>query len=291
VPVLRRLLYLASALVAPLLLAILWPASKLPWLPDRPRAFLGRAASRVRRRVFGDGRPIHRTTSQLYAGARESFEHALPPAALGLPTAARPHDVMIVDDFYEDPDAVRRFALTLDYVEYMKNWYSSALEEFPNPLKGRGVRLANAEIQRRLSTLVHAEVDPETWDTSGDGWNGAFHYKTLPMFAWEGGSKIHNHTGRDSDVRNGWSALVYLSPDPPRHSGTTVWRDRRTNKAFSLDSVYEGDLSRYEMVLEVENVYNRLVLFYASVFHMGERGWGSNVHDARLFQTFFFNVR
>ncbi len=287
----RSALRLASLFLSPFLYALFAIGANLPWLSPERRATAQRHASRIRWGLVGHGRPLYATPAELRRHGQDLFEHPAPVPELGQPATRSPSDVILVDDFYDDPDAVRAHATSLEFVEYSRNWFASALETRPNPLQGKGVRLATPAIKERLADLVHQDLDDTTWATSGDGWNGAFHYKTLPRFRWEGGSFVHNHTGRDSDVQDGWSGLVYLSPEPRNGSGTTIWRDRASGKAFALDSVYDANLSRFELVLEIENRYNRLVLFYASVLHMGELGWGRGPTDGRLFQTFFFNVR
>jgi hypothetical protein len=249
-------------------------------------------------RLFGGGamRPRFASLHELINKGESLLERQFGPAPLGQPNGMTPRDVIIVDNFYEDPDAVRHYALGLEYELYKPGWYSSALEIRDNPLKGRGVRLAHAAIRERLSGIVKDDADLETWDSSGDGWNGAFHYKVgrgfkrhlAPML----GSSIHNHVGRDEDVRpGGWSGLVYLNPKPPVSGGTTIWMNRLTGQCWTLDSQYSRNWDDFEPVLEVENRYNRLILFYASIYHLAASGWGTTREDARMFQTFFWNVR
>jgi uncharacterized protein DUF3309 len=286
---LRWLMYLA----APLLLLV----SGVGTLVSDPKSRISTIHRHLRARFwniyFGFGRPRYRGVHQLVRHP-ELFERPGPPAALGAPATAGAHDVIVVDNFYDDPDAVRAFALGLSYVPYrnwlgIPFWFSSALEVADNPLKGKGVRLLGPGLYERMCELTCSRIDRDTWETAGDGWNGAFHYKirALPTMT----SAIHNHTGRPEDVIHGWSGLIYLTPGVRRSNGTTIWRSKKTGKCFSTESVYDLRFSDYEMVFDVENVYNRLVLFYASVFHMGNEGFGSRLENARLFQTFFFNTR
>lgn len=244
--------------------------------------------------LFGYGQPQFKDISELYNSPDQAFEHYHTPPGLGLPSGMRVQDVIIVDNFYEDPDAVRRYALELEYVPYAVNrgepfWYSSALEVKENPLKGKGVRLANDQIKQRLAEIIRSPIDDKTWETAGDGWNGAFHYKLRSPFPGAT-SQIHNHAGRDSDVSEGWSGLVYLTKGPKSSAGTSIWRHKETGMCYSHDSVYTLNHDEFELVMDVENRYNRLVLFYASIFHVGEEGFGNCIEIARLFQTFFFNV-
>jgi hypothetical protein len=248
--------------------------------------------------LFGGGamQPRYTSLHELFSRGEHLLEHQHGTPPLGQPGGLVHRDIMVVDNFYEDPDAVRNHALGLEYVQYAKDWFSSVLEIRDNPLKGRGVRLAHRQIRERLSTIVGSEADEETWDTAGDGWNGAFHYKLsrgvdrylAPMM----GSMIHNHVGRDEDVKpGGWSGLVYLHPKPPRGGGTSIWLHRPSGRCWTLDARYALDWDEFEPVLEIENRYNRLVLFSASIYHLASSGWGRSRDNARLFQTFFWNVR
>jgi hypothetical protein len=134
--------------------------------------------------------------------------------------------------------------------------------------------------------LTRSTPRDDTWDISGDGWNGAFHFVTSD---WNQGA-IHNHVGRRDDVDHGWSAVVFLSPKPDPRRGTTFWRSRATGKCYSLESVYDSRFSQYELVLDLENVYNRAVFFFGSVLHRAGRGFGKSLTDSRMLQAFFFNV-
>ena len=50
------------------------------------------------------------------------------------------------------------------------------------------------------------------------------------------------------------------------------------------------DLSKWEKVDEVGNVFNRLVLFDASMFHRSSGYFGSGIDDGRLILNFFFEL-
>lgn len=252
-------------------------------------------AAKIKTTLFGYGKPVYSDISQIYTSKGKILDHQFPHPDLGQPSGIRVQDILIIDNFYEDPDAVRNYALSLNYVPYAfykgkPFWYSSALEVKPSPINGKGIRLANSMIKTKLSNIIQSDVDDDTWDTSGDGWNGAFHYKIRSHFPGAT-SQIHNHAGRDSDVSEGWSGVLYLNKNSKSGAGTTIWRNKKTGLCYSNDSVYTLNHDEYELALNIENRYNRLVLFYASIFHVGEEGFGTNINNARLFQTFFFNLK
>ena len=51
------------------------------------------------------------------------------------------------------------------------------------------------------------------------------------------------------------------------------------------------DKTKWIEVDRVGNLYNRLVLWNGASIHSGSVYFGKDIHDARLFQVFFFNVR
>ena len=50
------------------------------------------------------------------------------------------------------------------------------------------------------------------------------------------------------------------------------------------------DFTKWELIDQVGNVFNRLVLFNAHHFHTSMDYFGSNPGDGRLFQVFFFST-
>jgi len=225
----------------------------------------------------------------------------------------RPRDegpfVLVVDDFYHDPDRIRAIALAQEFVQYAPSpqentsvslgrvpilgpasWYSTSLLRIRGRVVAkpfRGFRYAPTEIRQRMSEIVGEVADVETWSESGDWWNGAFH---LMNALWTSASASIHHHYKEGDVApRGWSGVVYLSPNAPPFSGTSIWRAKKTGLCVgAYGAVFEYDPTRFELALLVENRYNRLVLFRESVLHRAESGFGLGL-NSRLTQTFFFN--
>jgi hypothetical protein len=77
----------------------------------------------------------------------------------------------------------------------------------------------------------------------------------------------------------------------PDKTGVSIWRDRRTGRCVASTKSLEAGFYNFEMALRVENKFNRLALLRSDVWHLGEAGFGSNVRNGRMFQTFFFDLR
>jgi hypothetical protein len=219
--------------------------------------------------------------------------------------------IVVVEDFYADPHAVRAYALAQRYyLPYQPDrvvaagaspsWLASEFREASDcPFK------SSSTLVEALEAATGERVDLDHWKRSfptdaegkaapdrADGptsclWNCSFHVKPYrPQPAGEG---VHNHV---TDTWNavgpdGWAGIVYLSPDAPLHGGLRLWwnRDRRRD----LDWMTPRE--NWRLVDELGNVFNRLVLARGDLPHSGAAGWGDSVATGRLFQTFFFRTR
>ena len=187
---------------------------------------------------------------------------------------------IIVDDFYNDVDLVREFALQQDF---------DVNGNYPGH---RTPSLTNDTVKEVIQNIVRTAGGKITWwDT--DQYNGAFQYTTASDRSW-----IH------ADQTSNWAAVCYLTPNAPSTAGTGLFRHKETglykapkNPDGSLDMEYLNrinqdslDMTKWERVDTLANKYNRLVLYRGDIFHMSLDYFGKDKYDGRLFQTFFFNT-
>jgi hypothetical protein len=216
--------------------------------------------------------------------------------------------VRVIDDFYSDPAEMRAAALTLPYVQYAPPLVEHVGEEeaaaYP-PKRGHwlasahlvwhgqrirnafpGTRIHPAWLRDKMAKVLGEKIELDSWEWGGDGWNGAFH---LIDDGWPNSAIHHHYKQGDVDAR-GWSGVIYLTPDAPASSGTSIWRDKETGRCIApLGGTFRHDMGGFEKVLLVENRFNRLVLFRENVLHRGEHGFGES-RNARLTQSFFFRT-
>jgi LPS sulfotransferase NodH len=219
-------------------------------------------------------------------------------------------DVIIVDNFYANPEAVREYALKQDYcfpyqteaevAEGRKvTWMSTRFRPAADcPFK------SSAQLVEQLEQLTGDRIDIEHWNRDfpvTDGkpradhrsvsrsclWNCAFHLK--PATGQRLGQGVHNHVVDtwNGVGENGWSGLIYLNDDAPLRGGLKLWRN--VDPAHNYDWMTPKE--NWELIDDLGNVANRLLLCRGSIPHSGAGGWGSTLTDGRLYQTFFFRVR
>jgi hypothetical protein len=204
----------------------------------------------------------------------------LPPVDFHQRTPA----ILVVDDFYRDPDSVRTLALDAEYeadLRYFKGVRSKEKFLFPW-VREEFMRLLGVTIVDWLDQPANGsfqktvEGDPLVWHSDTQSYAAAI-YLTAPL----------------GELRNGEAC------DPVR-SGTSFWRlkdngaRRPPNDALEYAKTYSDfnltHPDNWELVDRVGNVYNRLVLWDAQLIHSATSYEGFTEKDPRLVQLFFFNV-
>ena len=199
----------------------------------------------------------------------------------GFTTAER--DVIVVDDFYADPDLVREYAM-------------SNLEFTPSKYH-KGQRSNSRYIidgtKEKLEEILGSKII--NWNNGGYA-NGVFQFCTADQ-------PIVYHV--DSQM---YAAMVYLTPDAPPQTGTAMYRSKVTGATSfpGMDSrvgeeyynTFKGnskkmnfyDGTNFEKVDDIGNVYNRLVIFNSSRIHAATEYFGDAINNARFFHMFFFDI-
>lgn len=179
--------------------------------------------------------------------------------------------VILVDGFYDDPDRVRSAVLG-----------TMAFDVFGNYPGRRTAPARDGGAREALERLLGLRIT--SWDRQ---YNGAFQLV-------EEGSRTWIH----ADETTHWAAVLYLTQNAPTGTGTSFYRHRATGaEHFPLEPdkrriVLEdgSDPSRWERIDRVGNLYNRLVLYDASRFHVADGYFGDRAESARLTQVFFFDT-
>jgi tetratricopeptide (TPR) repeat protein len=178
----------------------------------------------------------------------------------------------VVDNFYDDPYAVREFALKQEFEENLDYYKGNrSKNQFIVP----GTKEAFEKIIGKKIT---------NW-TETHGMCGRFQYCTAQ-------DDLVYHC--DSQTLAG---MIYLTPDAPVSCGTSLFAHKRTglrneNDFGNVDVFGETgfyDRTKFELVDTAGNVFNRLVLFDAKCIHSANEYFGTHITNSRLFHLFFFD--
>ncbi len=197
----------------------------------------------------------------------------------------------IVENFYENPDAIRKFALAQEY-KFLK-------DRSDMPYVYPGSRTADLfdldkslheKICKKLVSIFHIhEHDFMRWAISTSFQSVTEEY---------GQGVIHQ------DQNTIFAAVLFLTPVAPLDSGTSLFKPSKSfnEKKYALslaqndDRFKEGKIkmdtsyhSMFDEVVRVNNVYNTLVLYEGDNYHAANNFFGKTLKDSRLTQVFFIN--
>ena len=196
--------------------------------------------------------------------------------------------LIVVDNFYNNAQGTRDYILTQEF---------SVKGNFPGQ---RTISYANEHLRDIIQTYVApfgGKITEFPMPSSSEKkdekdekaiYNGSFQYTTSRERSW-----IH------TDGWNNWAGVLYLTPDAPLSAGTAFYRFKNgeyseedaaiLNTKDQTDKCSQ-DLTKWEQVDRVGNVFNRLILFNSKRFHMSMDYFGDTKENSRLFQVFFFTT-
>ena len=201
------------------------------------------------------------------------------------------YPVTVVDNFYDNPDAMRKFALAQKYkfrheetgIDYVyPGCRTKDLYELDNALQ--------AQVLKKIISVFHIpEHDYMRWAISSS---------FQVVGAAYGSGIIH------TDTNTIFAGVLYLSPNAPLDAGTSLYRKnanfdqvkyklaqdanniRFDSGELIMDTTYHN---MFDEVVRINNVYNTLILFEGDIFHAANNFFGTSLQDSRLAQVFFIN--
>lgn len=173
-------------------------------------------------------------------------------------------NLLIIDDFYTNPDAVREYALQQPF-SLQGNYPGSRTEPYlPDDLK----------------SSIQYWMQPVGIINQWRQYSGCFQIATAQDRTW-----IY------ADYYNKWAGVCYLTPDAPYTGGTGLYRHKQSGQHSRIDNDWEGyDYTKWDLFDRIGNKYNRLILYRGDLFHASLDYFGDNLSNGRLFQTFFFDI-
>ena len=177
--------------------------------------------------------------------------------------------ITIIEDFYPDPDQVRRQALSYQF-------------DFTGRYPGRrSAPFHSNQLRRTFEDILKLSIAAEPVEN----FRSQFQIATAADRSWIYADRSTNYAG-----------VIYLTPNAPAGCGTSFYRHRASG-LYRFDPAQgemldrEGsDDSKWEETDRIANRYNRLILYDGKLFHRSTGYFGAGLQDGRLFQVFFFNA-
>lgn len=222
---------------------------------------------------------IHQTTGP------KLQSQPIKPSAIDFPICDTPSSIMVFENFYKNPDEIRKYALGLNYQPPENHGAVGYRCQ-----EGRKILPGTKEFfEKSLGCKIKFGTELGEWDYST---NGCFQWcnKDVPL--------VYHADSQE------YAGIIYLTPDAPPNCGTSFFKHKKYNSMsgkdiFKHDDWHDPNLEYndwfldkepWEQVDSIGNVYNRLVIFKASNVHAVTEYFGETIEDSRLFQLFFFNL-
>ena len=191
--------------------------------------------------------------------------------------------LIVIDNFYNNAMDTRNYVLTQDFsvkgnypgqrtISYANNHLKEIIQKYISP----------------FGTIKEFPIPNPDKSDADKIYNGSFQYTTSRDRSW-----IH------TDSWNNWAGVLFMTPDAPLSAGTAFYKFRDGSMS-SIDGKildnqkdtdkWSQDFTKWELVDKVGNVFNRLVLFNSTRYHMSMDYFGDCKENGRLFQVFFFST-
>ncbi len=199
-------------------------------------------------------------------------------------------NLIVIDNFYDDVDSVRKFSL------------NQVFDRGGNYPGKRTKNFIDNELKIKLQNILFPySGDIIDWNDE-TGFTGSFQLTTSKNKSW-----IH------ADSTGTWGGVLYLTPNAPLSGGTGFFKSKLDGSLTEPDNfsevVYEdmasyqldiakidankiySDMEKWELVNQIGNVYNRLILFRSKQWHSSLKYFGKDYEDGRLTQVFFIKTK
>ena len=198
---------------------------------------------------------------------------------------------MIIDNFYDEPDIIRDYALDLEFFKGDRGTWPGLRTELLHKvdidlfnLTVNKIKLAVKDYgyTNFLEVQTGFQIIEESW---GEGW-------------------VH-----DDDPKLNIAGLIYLNPYAPLKSGTYLYEDNddydgekyvepfmndvlvsSAEERQRIADLRKEQVSCFKETVIAENVYNRCIIFDPRNWHRAGEFFGKEHKDSRLTQVFFIRA-
>lgn len=158
--------------------------------------------------------------------------------------------IYVVDNFFENPDKIRKYAMSVNY-------------NTPDENDGwRGFRSNELTINNSIEKEVIEKIKNELFEISGKIYNLLVYFHCSPRFIMDQVQNFHQYKYHEDNCE--YAGIVYLTPNPPKNSGTCIVGAKC-----------------------IENLYNRLLTYSGYLTHGPDHLFGEDLETTRLTVTFF----
>lgn len=195
----------------------------------------------------------------------------------------------VYDNFLDDPDKVREWALKLEYAKEPNGRWPGKRTKPLHEITPAFFEMVSRKLFSQFFDLLNEQVR----------WQVTMCFQLIDNNY--GAGWVHS----DADLQH-ITSILYLNPDSDLNSGTSIYREKKSILQYvnQLDNKYYGNLGigdpkeieesrkrhndQFEETIRINNVYNRLISFDSHLFHAAQDFSGYS-KEPRLTLVMFTN--
>lgn len=195
---------------------------------------------------------------------------------------------MVIDNFYENPELWRDYALELEFYKGNRGSWPGVRSDFLQNLDHELFSLLSNKLLYLLKPYGYTKfLELQTTfqlidETYGEGW-------------------VH-----DDDPHFSVAGLIYLNPQAPLGSGTTLYSNQTDFNSKLYSEIFMNDVlvatneerekhtkyrkeqrAHFTPTTTIESVFNRCIIFDPRTWHSADTFFGNDKSNTRLTQVFF----
>lgn len=226
-------------------------------------------------------------------------------------------EVIVYENFYENPDLIRQTAIDafkemIDENLLYDSWqFNNFKENHRDDIPGLLIKedktiigrtfetssFFNDYHEKKIETLLNSKIQ---YTCESNGIFILHNCLTNPI------SVIINKNLKPKDNVEEWVGIIFMTPNAPIEGGVTIknYKKLNINSLKTLQNIEEPfrnliieelyshrkDTTYWEIDSQFANVYNRLILMKKNTFYSSSLNFGIKLDDARLTQYFSFGV-
>jgi len=176
--------------------------------------------------------------------------------------------IIVIDNFLKRPNLARLKGLRQKYYTKDNHPNPYSVNKFPG-IRANDLSVIDPKFNNHLMTRLQYAIDGSQ-SVSGKINQNAEECKFNYSLTFED-TKYYYHYDTDYGMgQTNYAGIIYLNKNVPMGYGTTLVLPEET--------------------INIQNVYNRLVMYPTSVFHSLSGSFGSNRFNGRMVISIFFNL-
>lgn len=192
-------------------------------------------------------------------------------------------NLFIIDNFYNDPDSIRKIALSCEYMESKHDSHNFRFGNAPWPGQVSKNNYSPKNIDYTISKFFNKQL------------------RQLPNIN-SGRFRLSSAEDKQSNVVHldtcTYAGVLYLNPNMHDTPGTIFYTHKDTQTTYGTQQLFNelfdkkhiNDLSYWDINLISYIVYNRMIIYPANIFHGIGPLFGNSLKDSRLVQLFFWEA-